>query len=61
MKKQIKVQLIKSRYGRKPSHMATLKGLRLLKINQTVIVNTEDPCLMGMVEKVKYLLKIEAI
>lgn len=57
-KAKVKITLSKSRYGRLPSHRATLKGLGLKKINQ--VVELEDtPSIRGMINKVAYLLKVE--
>jgi len=54
----IKITLIRSRYGRLPSHKATLVGLGLRRINQSVILkNTNE--VQGMIRKVAYLLKVE--
>ena len=58
MDKKIKVTLVKSLIGRKPRHLATIKGLGLRKINQSVELSI-DPCILGMVNKVNYLLKVE--
>lgn len=54
----ISVTLVKSFYGRLPSHRATITGLGLKKINQTrELKNT--PEVRGMISKVSYLLKVE--
>ncbi|SFV53905.1 LSU ribosomal protein L30p (L7e) [hydrothermal vent metagenome] len=58
--KKIKVTLFKSRFGRLPAHRATIKGLGLSKIGQSVeLINT--PEVRGMVNTVSYLLKVEDI
>ncbi len=57
-KKQIKIQLVKSLIGRLPKHRETAKGLGLFKVNQTVFLE-DTPSIRGMIEKIKYLLKIE--
>ncbi|MBO5811167.1 MAG: 50S ribosomal protein L30, partial [Bacteroidales bacterium] len=38
-----------------------LVALGLRKMNQSIEVDMENPCLAGMVEKVKHLLKVEEI
>lgn len=57
-KKQLAITLIKSRFGRLPDHAATLKGLGLKRINQTVTLE-DTPCIRGMINKITYLLKWE--
>jgi large subunit ribosomal protein L30 len=55
----IKVTLIKSISGRLASHKACVAGLGLRKIGQTVEVQ-DTPSNRGMVNKVSYLLRLEA-
>lgn len=57
-KKKINITLVKSAYGRLPKHRATIKGLGLRKINQTVEVE-DTPSVRGMIDKVSYLLNIK--
>jgi large subunit ribosomal protein L30 len=57
-KKQVKLTLIKSLIGRIPEHRATARGLGLSKIQQTVCLE-DTPSVRGMINKVRYLLKIE--
>ncbi|MFH1563102.1 MAG: 50S ribosomal protein L30 [Nitrospirota bacterium] len=60
MEKELKVTLIKSRFGRVPKHCKTIAALGLRKINQTVI-KPDNPQTRGMVKKVDYLVKVEEI
>ena len=55
---RIKVTLIKSVYGRLPSHRQCVKGLGLRKINHTVDVE-DSACNRGMINKVSYLVRVE--
>ncbi len=57
-KKTVKVTLMKSRFGRLPKHCATVKGLGLSKIRQTVELE-DTASVRGMINKVSYLLKVE--
>jgi large subunit ribosomal protein L30 len=57
--KTLKVTLIKSLIGRKQDHRATVRGLGLRRINHTVVLE-DTPAVRGMVNKVIYLLKLEA-
>ena len=56
--KQLKVTLVKSRYGRLKAHKACVAGLGLRKIRQTVTV-ADTPENRGMINKVAYLLSVE--
>ncbi|NOR66640.1 MAG: 50S ribosomal protein L30 [Woeseiaceae bacterium] len=58
--KQIKVTLLKSRFGRLKSHRACVAGLGLRKIRQSVVV-LDTPENRGMVNKVSYLVSVEEI
>jgi large subunit ribosomal protein L30 len=57
---KIKITLEKSTIGRLDSHIATVKALGLHKIRSTVELEA-TPEIKGMVDKVKYLLKVEEI
>ncbi len=57
-KSTLSVTLIKSYYGRLPSHRATVNGLGLKRINHTVELQ-DTPEVRGMINKVSYLLKVE--
>ena len=56
--KTVKVTLTKSRFGRLPKHRATIQGLGLKKIGQTVELQ-DTPAVRGMINQVQYLLKVE--
>lgn len=59
IKLTIKVTLIRSIIGCVKSHKACVRGLGLRKIGHTVeLENT--PCVRGMINKVNYLLYVEA-
>ncbi len=57
-KNTVSVTLVKSFYGRLPSHRATVSGLGLKRINHTVELE-DTPAVRGMINKVSYLLKVE--
>jgi len=57
-KKTIAVTLLKSSSGRIPSHRATISGLGLKRINQTVEL-IDTPEVRGMINKVSYLIRVE--
>jgi large subunit ribosomal protein L30 len=52
------ITLVKSKFGRRKGHDLCLKGLGLRKIGQSV-VREATPENLGMVNKVRYLLKVE--
>ena len=59
MSGSVKVTLVKSIIGTKETHRATVCGLGLRRMNHSrVLVDT--PEVRGMINKVSYLLKVEA-
>lgn len=58
MSNKIKVKLVKSIIGCKESHRATVRGLGLRRINQTVEV-ADTPENRGMINRVNYLVRAE--
>ena len=56
--KTLKVTLVKSVIGTKPSHRATVIGLGLRMIRHTVTLE-DTPSVRGMIAKVDYLVKVE--
>ena len=59
-KKTLKVTLVKSPAGTKESHRATVRGLGLRRLNSTRVLE-DTPAVRGMVNKVYYLVKAEAV
>lgn len=57
-KNTLNVTLLKSRSGRLPAHAATLEGLGLRRIRQTVTLQDTKE-IRGMINRVSYLLKVE--
>lgn len=55
----IKITQIKSAIGRLASHKECLKGLGLRRMHHTVTVKATDSN-MGMINKICYMLKVEA-
>ena len=58
--KTLSVTLTKSPIGRLKNHKASIAGLGLRKIGQTVEVE-DSPAVKGMIKQVAYLLKIEGL
>ena len=58
--KQIRIELVRSYIGRKPNQVKTLKALGLRKINQSVVKDA-NPAILGMVNTVSHLVKVEEI
>lgn len=56
---KIKVTLMRSKFGRKPGHRECVEGLGLRRPHHTVLV-LDTPANRGMINKVSYLLKVEA-
>lgn len=57
--KKIKVMLVKSPNGCKTGHRATVRGLGLRRLRQTVEL-IDTPAVRGMIERVSYLVRIES-
>jgi large subunit ribosomal protein L30 len=57
--KKIKVQLLKSVSGIKHTHRATVRGLGLRRINHVVEL-ADTPAVRGMINKVAYLVRVDA-
>ena len=57
--KTVSVTQIKSTIGRLEAHKACVRGLGLKRINHTVAV-IDTPSNRGMINKVSYLLRVEA-
>jgi large subunit ribosomal protein L30 len=58
--KQIKLKLVRSVHGRLAAHRACVKGLGLRRMHHEVTV-TATPEVLGMVNKVSYLLEVEEV
>ena len=56
---KIKVKLVKSPIGCKPSHKATVRGLGLRRMNQVVEIK-DGPEVRGMIDTVRYLVRVES-
>jgi len=56
--KTVKVTLKRSVIGEKPKTRATVEGLGLRKMNQTV-TQIDSPSLRGMLAKVRHLVDVE--
>jgi large subunit ribosomal protein L30 len=59
-KNRLKLTLVRSSTGRLPSHKATLNGLGLKTIRQSVELE-DTPSVRGMINKVSYLLTVEQV
>lgn len=57
---KIKVTLVKSTISVLPAHKKAVEALGLKKVNSFKI-HEVNPCILGNIEKVKYLLKVENV
>ncbi len=55
---QLKLTLVKSRFGRLDSHKACVQGLGLRRMHHSVVV-ADTPENRGMINRVAYLLRVE--
>jgi large subunit ribosomal protein L30 len=60
MSNSVKVTLVKSLIGTKQDHRATVRGLGLRRINHSNVL-IDSPEVRGMINKVGYLLRVEAV
>ena len=58
--KTVKVQLVRSPIGCKESHRATVRGLGLRKIRQSV-VREDSPQTRGLIRVVDHLVEVEEV
>lgn len=56
----LKITLVKSLIGRLPGHIRTSHALGLKKMHATV-VHKKSPTIVGMVNKLNYLLEVEEV
>jgi len=56
--KKIRVTLVKSPVNRKKEHRATVRGLGLRRLHQTVELK-DTPQVRGMISSVSYLVRLE--
>ena len=57
-KKQIKVTLVRSYFGRLERHKATVRGLGLRRMHHTVTVQ-DTPEIRGMIASISDMLRVE--
>ncbi len=57
---QIKITLIKSKFGRIENQRATIEAMGLKKIGSSV-VREDSPVVRGMISKVSHLVKVEEV
>lgn len=56
--KTIKLTLVKSKYGRLPSHQACVRGLGLRRMHHSVeVADTAEN--RGMINRISYLLEVQ--
>jgi len=56
--KQVKLTLVKSKFGRLKNHRACVSGLGLRRMHQSVVV-ADTPENRGMINRIAYLLLVE--
>jgi large subunit ribosomal protein L30 len=58
--RQVRLTLVKSKFGRLKSHRACVSGLGLRRMHQTVVV-ADTPENRGMINRISYLLLVEQV
>ncbi|AGX86328.1 50S ribosomal protein L30 [Candidatus Symbiobacter mobilis] len=56
----LKVKLVRSVIGCRADHRATVRGLGLRKLQSTKVLQ-DTPSIRGMIETVRYLIKVEEV
>lgn len=59
-KTQLRLTLVKSRFGRSKNHQACVRGLGLRRMHHSVVVKN-TPENRGMINAVRYLLRVEEV
>lgn len=59
-KGKLRVTLVKSPIGAKQNHRASVRGLGLKRMHQSVVVE-DTPAVRGMIKQVNYLVKSEVV
>ena len=59
MEKELRVTLVKSLNGRQTSHKACVRGLGIRRMHNSVVVK-DTPENRGMIDKVRYLLRVDS-
>lgn len=57
---QVRLTLVKSKFGRLESHQACVRGLGLRRMHHTVVV-ADTPENRGMINRVAYMLRVETV
>ncbi|TVQ40959.1 MAG: 50S ribosomal protein L30 [Spirochaetaceae bacterium] len=57
---KVRITLVKSPIGRKPTHVRTVRALGLRKLHHSV-EKEANPAIMGMVNRISYLVRCEEI
>ena len=58
--KQVKLTLVKSKFGRLKNHRACVAGLGLRRMHQSVVV-ADTPENRGMINRIAYMLLVEQV
>lgn len=59
-KGKLRVTLVKSPIGAKQNHRASVRGLGLKRMHQSVVLE-DTPAVRGMIKQVDYLVKSEVV
>ncbi|MEQ1803474.1 MAG: 50S ribosomal protein L30 [Gammaproteobacteria bacterium] len=59
-KGQVKLTLVKSKFGRLASHKACVSGLGLRRMHHSVVV-ADTPENRGMINRIAYMLRVESV
>jgi len=57
---QVRLTLVKSKFGRLESHKACVAGLGLRRMHHSVVV-ADTPENRGMIKRIAYMLRVESV
>jgi large subunit ribosomal protein L30 len=58
---KLRVTYVKSSIGYRQSQKDTVRSLGLRRLNQSIVVDDSNPSVLGMVETVRHLVRVEPI
>jgi large subunit ribosomal protein L30 len=58
---KLRVTYVKSSIGYRQSQKDTVRSLGLRRLNQSIVVDDSNPSVLGMVETVRHLVRVEPV
>jgi large subunit ribosomal protein L30 len=58
---KLRITYVKSSIGYRQSQKDTVRSLGLRRLNQSIVVDDSNPSVLGMVETVRHLVRVEPV